>query len=369
MKLSYLAYIRIPTEKAHGIQIMKMCDAFARVGVDVDLVVPENEGPITDDAFDYYGMDKNFSISYLNHKRNTKSSLGFVLSEIRFFFKAKKYLKKSDMVFVRHKHLAFMLSFTKIPYVWEIHQDFWGWAARRAINKAKGTIFISNGLKDFYSEKMGRALENWSVYPDAVDEERFQFTKGKEHYRNVSGLPHDKFIVYYSGHLYPWKGVYTLADSGKMLPDDVQIVFAGGTDEDIKKFKDAYGSKENITILGRVPYKESPNYKQSADILAIPNTAKKKISSSFTSPMKLFSSLATGVPILASDLPSLREIINEKYAYFFEPDNPQDLARMIKTVKDSYQEASQKAHDAKEYAHNFTWTNRAKGIVDQYFTP
>ena len=39
MKLKYLANIRFPTEKAHGIQIMSMCEAFAANGLAVELAV------------------------------------------------------------------------------------------------------------------------------------------------------------------------------------------------------------------------------------------------------------------------------------------------------------------------------------------
>ncbi len=37
MKILYIANIRLPTEKAHGIQIMKMCEAFAHAGAEVEL--------------------------------------------------------------------------------------------------------------------------------------------------------------------------------------------------------------------------------------------------------------------------------------------------------------------------------------------
>ena len=40
MKILYIANIRLPAEKAHGIQIMKMWEAFADLGYGVELVVP-----------------------------------------------------------------------------------------------------------------------------------------------------------------------------------------------------------------------------------------------------------------------------------------------------------------------------------------
>jgi len=60
MKLIYLANIRMPTEKAHGVQIMKMCEAFSENGVSVDLIVSER-GDAKKDPFQYYGVKNNFT--------------------------------------------------------------------------------------------------------------------------------------------------------------------------------------------------------------------------------------------------------------------------------------------------------------------
>jgi len=40
MKLTYIANIRIPTEKAHGIQIMEMCEAFGNHNLETELIIP-----------------------------------------------------------------------------------------------------------------------------------------------------------------------------------------------------------------------------------------------------------------------------------------------------------------------------------------
>ena len=54
MKLYYIANARIPTEKAHGVQIMKMCEAFVDAGHEVKLIVPKRKNPIQEDPFAYY---------------------------------------------------------------------------------------------------------------------------------------------------------------------------------------------------------------------------------------------------------------------------------------------------------------------------
>ena len=61
-KIMYIANARIPTEKAHGLAIMKMCEAFARQRTEVELVVPRRLNPIQDDPFEYYDVERNFSL-------------------------------------------------------------------------------------------------------------------------------------------------------------------------------------------------------------------------------------------------------------------------------------------------------------------
>ena len=84
----------------------------------------------------------------------------------------------------------------------------------------------------------------------------------------------------------------------------------------------------------------------------------------YASPLKLFEYMASGRPIIASDLPALREILNDKNALFFEPGNADDLARAIKMLKQSqalgYHLSQQALSDVKEY----TWDKRALKILD-----
>ena len=99
MKLFYITNARIPTEKAHGLQIMQMCEAFARQGFDVELVLPMRKNPIKKDVFLYYGINKNFSIKYLSSpdwlmRYAYLKRIIFLTQSILFAFFAKKFVKR-----------------------------------------------------------------------------------------------------------------------------------------------------------------------------------------------------------------------------------------------------------------------------------
>ena len=59
----YIANARIPTERAHGVHMMKMCEAFAALGVPVEFIVPKRINVLRENPFHYYNVSETFSSS------------------------------------------------------------------------------------------------------------------------------------------------------------------------------------------------------------------------------------------------------------------------------------------------------------------
>ena len=104
MKILYIANIRLPTEKAHGIQIMKMCEAFAGLGHEIELVVPWRFNWIKTEPFEYYGVKKNFKITKLPSLDTVwLGRIGFWVQSFTFAEVSVWYalFKKADIVYSR----------------------------------------------------------------------------------------------------------------------------------------------------------------------------------------------------------------------------------------------------------------------------
>ena len=139
----------------------------------------------------------------------------------------------------------------------------------------------------------------------------------------------------------------------------LKFVIIGGEHEQVTSLQSKY---PRVRFLGFRPYRELADNQAAADVLILPNTGKDEISALFTSPLKLFTYMASGRPIVASDLPSIREVLDESCAYFVPPDDAQALARAIAAaLKDSA--AQQKAARARELVVSYTWAARAKKIL------
>lgn len=365
-KLIYIANIRLPTEKAHGIQIMKTCEAFANLGHKVELVVPRRFNFIKEDPFEYYDVEKNFNIVKLPSLDLVKfGRIGFwvqsfLFAQLAFFY---SMLCEQDVVYSRDELPIYLLSFFKKNVFWESHIGKFNFITKKLIKKCKGIIAITKGLKDFYTRN-GIAKEKIFVAPDGVDLRKFIVGLSKEECRDRLNLPKGKKIIAYTGHLYKWKGANILADSASFFGNEYLFVFVGGTFEDVKKFKEKYSDSRNILIIGQKPHSEIPYYLKSADILVLPNSAQEKISRLYTSPMKMFEYMASGVPIIASDLPSIREILSSDNAILVKSDDPEDLSnniyRLLKSITLSGNISSKSLKDVVKY----TWESRASNILD-----
>ncbi|HEY5383480.1 MAG TPA: glycosyltransferase family 4 protein [Candidatus Paceibacterota bacterium] len=358
MNILYLANIRLPTEKAHGAQIMKMCEAFAAAGAKVELVVT-NRRTISEDPFAYYGVEKTFTITRLPVWNTVGwGSVGFWFESLTFARAANKYLRShgADLIYGRDELVLRQLD-TTVPVIWETHTGAWNKAAQELAVRASKIVAISQGLKDFYVAH-GVPAEKIIVAHDGIDLAPFAKVQSQEDTRRRLGLPLDARIAMYVGRLDGWKGTDTLLKAAKDFAP-MQLVIIGGEPKQVQKLLRQYPS---VRFLGYRPYRELADNLAAADVLVLPNTGQDKVSAHFTSPLKLFAYMAAGKPIIASDLPSIREVLDTDEAYFFTPDDPQSLARAVRVaVGDSGAERRAAAAWAK--VKRYTWQERAMIIM------
>ncbi len=342
-KLFYIAHARIPTEKAHGIQIIKTCDALAGKGYEVTLILPRKRGGLLADPFSFYGVDRNFKIVRVRSLDLLRLGwLGFWIGSVTFAFTSAWYvIGKQGVCYTRDEFTAFFLRIIGRNVLWEGHMGQRNIFVRALVAFQVPFVVISEGLKHLYLA-MGVDERKILVAPDAVEVGQFDLKKTKEEARKELGIQTDKPIVLYTGSMQKWKGVTTLVAAAEGLTE-VEVMLVSGK-----------------------AHQEIPLYLQAADILVIPNGAAEDISRLYTSPMKLFEYMASRRPIVASDLPSLREVIDEECVYFFAPDDPVSLRTAILRALKNPEESQAKAAVAFTKVQRHTWSDRAENII-QFF--
>lgn len=361
----------MPTEKAHGIQIMKMCEAFTSADHKIELIVPFRFNHLKKDSFKYYGVRRNFKIKKIPAldlinvlKIRICQQIFFLLHYLSFSLTALIYtsFRKADVIYSRDELPLYFLSFFKNSLFWETHIFKKNFVVQRLLRKCQGLVVITEKLKELYISNSADS-EKIIVAPDGVDLQKFDIEENHEECRCRLNLPLDKKLIVYTGHLYGWKGAEILAKSARLLDQDKVIVFIGGVKQDIERFKKTYGAHKNILVIGNRPHSEVPYYLKSADVLVLPNSAKEDISKFYTSPLKLFEYMASKRPIVASNLPSIREILNKNNSVLVEPDNPESLAQGIKKVLKNRDLADKISNNAEQDVQKYSWEKRVNNII------
>jgi len=369
MRLIYFVNARIPTEKAYGFAISKICEKFANLGYEVVLVLPKYRKKDKEDIYKYYGIKNNFKIKKVFNinligKFEFFHKFFFLLQNFSFLISSLFVkIKKDDLIYLRNiEGLLFWPWKTKNVFL-EIHflskkDKFFLFLIKRA----KKIIVITRKLKDRLID-YGISEKKILVVPDGVDLEEFSIKESQKECRLKLDLPLDKKIILYNGNMYPWKGAHILAEAGKYLDNNYQIVFVGGSEYEIKEFRSKFSDQENISIVGYKHHWQMPYWLKAADIFSLPNSGKEDISKYWTSPLKMFEFMAVKRPIIASNLPSLREILNKKNSFLVKPDNPEEIAKAIKFLLNNSDFSANLSEQAFNDVKKYTWLGRADKII------
>ena len=95
---------------------------------------------------------------------------------------------------------------------------------------------------------------------------------------------------------------------------------------------------ENLSILGFIPNSDLPSYLYCANLFLMPHSSSVMTSSGteisrYMSPLKMFEYLACGRPLLASNIPVLREVLNDQNSVLCDPSNIDSWLRAINSLR------------------------------------
>lgn len=327
---------RFPGERAATLFAAKEAESFADAGVETILLVPRRRGREKADPYEYFHVKKNFEVVYLPTLDLFDTPVvkyvafwtSFLTFGIATLFYLKKHASRDDFIY-SNESFPLLLATLIFPNTMIAVHDFperKDGYYRLLFHRVKKILSTNHWKKEALIKKFGTQEEKIVVVPNAVDVSEFALHVSKEEARAKFNLRQDNKYVVYTGHLYSWKGVDTLAEAARLLPEGVKVLFIGGREEDIKRFTEKHQDIKNIRLIGFRPHQEIPLWQCAADVLVLPNTAKEEISAHYTSPMKLFEYMASGRPIVASRIPSITEILSEKEATLVTADDVEALA-------------------------------------------
>jgi glycosyltransferase involved in cell wall biosynthesis len=367
MRILYIADVRLPTERAHGLQIIKTCEAFAAKGNQVLLLVPYTFNHLMESPFTYYGVTENFSIRYVrSFDWRRWGRPGYLLHVVYFTVRVcalAPFLKK-DVLYSRGLIISFLLSLVSRGVVYEDHEPpaSWRFLYEFCIKKIPQKVVVPHALGELYTQ-MGIRQESFKIIPNGVDIGEFDGVKRNRNVWKDADMP----VALYVGYFHGWKGVYTLLDSAEELLGECRVVLVGSTNETEGEVQE-YLERKNITNVSIYPFakhREVIVYIRSADVLVLPNTGAEERSLKYTTPLKLFEYMASGVPIVASEVQSFAPFLrHQENALLLRPDDPKALAWAIRTLLEDKALRERLAREAYVNVQGYSWHKRAESILE-----
>jgi glycosyltransferase involved in cell wall biosynthesis len=394
-----VANARVPSPRAQTLQVLQAAASFVRAGLATTLVharrhdapgAPEPDGSEATEAarrgferelVDRYALGVGphptvraaRCIDAIDRVPRALQFLPARAQELTFARSAARLVRDEaravDIVLTRELEVADALRNRPRTFL-ELHRLPEGrlrrrWLAR-ACERIDGVVAISGGVQEDLVAFLGERLDPAAVFVahDAFDPERFDRPPARDEACAQLGLDAERPVVVYTGGLLTWKGVEVLVDAASdPRLADAQVIVAGGMEADVERLRRYAGSLANVRIDGFQPARQVPVYLGAADVGVVPNRSTPAISARYTSPLKVFEARAVGLPLVVSDLPSLREVLDEDEAVFVAPDDAGALADGIVRLLADGPERARRSARLRAGAAAHTWDARAGRII------
>lgn len=387
-EITILADIRFPLERANGVQIVKTAAALARAGSRVRLIVRRSDPRPTAEVLALFGLEPHPCLEVRRlgvlHRRGS-----FVLPRASFLARAAAgglaARRRGATVFTRDLQLADLILRVPAPgrgaVVYEAHAveslmylergALYGTAERadarkaariagremRVWKRAAGFVATTGGIRDAFVERHG-ARAGVRVIPNGCDVPSA---------RAFPGLAaEDPPRVLYAGQLYPWKGVDVLVTAMAAVPA-ARLVILGGIEgeADTRRVRDLvekHGLGARTEMPGLVAHARVADELRRAAVVVAP-FLRAGMTERHTSPLKVFEAMAAGRPIVASDLPSSREVLRDgENALLVPPGDAAALAAALRRVLSDVGFARRLAGAAWDEAPRYSWDARARAL-------
>lgn len=378
-KLYYFVRRGFPGSRANHIQSAKMCDAFRSVGVDTTVVAPVDTGESAGAVAERLALRAPLDSVVLAHPPAiadwTPLRDWIIRRALHSFVGGLNGIRGQTVLYGRTSRnypMAQLLDRPRSPegekVVCEVHDADMTEVWLRRLGRADALVVISKALRNHLIER-GLDANRILVAPDGVEFGPYERLEGesREEIRRRLGLPTDRRLVGFTGSLEANRGAAVLVGAAERLDADVQLVVIGGRNGErsrLEALARERGAESKVIFVGHQPHGRIPMYQAAMDVLLMaygPDLQTRQ----WCSPLKMFEYMASGRPIVTSDLPALREVLrHEENALYTPAGDGEAIARAVERLLSDGKLAGELARRAQDDVRAYSWDERARRILE-----
>jgi glycosyltransferase involved in cell wall biosynthesis len=365
MRILYVSLSYVPSRRASSVQVMNMCAALAARGHDVTLVAKASDEPTAAGAVHaFYGVPETFRVERLPRPKRRGGGVVYAAAMARRVARARREV---DLVYGRDLAGAALAAALGVPFVYESHGvPYQAWA-RRLLARTTRSIACRGFIS--ISEALRRDLCDAGLVPEhlahVVAHDACDAALGRAPRAELSSPPR----IGYVGNLYRGRGIELVLELARRMPR-LSFELVGGNDADLARVR-AEGVAPNVTLHGFVPPARLGALYAAFDVLLMPfpregvRAMGGSDTSRWCSPMKMFEYMASGVPMIASDLPVLGEVLADGDNALIAPaaDPAAWQAALERLLADPALRVRIATRAQDELRREHTWTARAERVM------
>lgn len=321
--LLYIAPSVFPSRAANAVHVVLQVEAFSAQGTQVDLVA--GTAAEEDEAM-AAKIKETYGVAWRNVRLRTVPVRSGRAATLRIALASLFLVRRGQVVLSRNLYASFAIAvLLGRPLFFETHELETGWRKllQRAIMRARRTttVVISQKLAGFLAEHHGCAPARTLVLHDAAraGPPPWPREKRREELRRLIPETEGAWTgaAGYFGHLYAGRGIEIVEALAAARADVLFLVF-GGDEAEIARRRAAAEGRKNLRFMGHAPHALAAQLMRCMDVLLMPYQESVAIggrsghdTARWMSPMKMFEYMASGGAILSSDLPVLREVLED----------------------------------------------------------
>ena len=349
----YISTSKIERHRANLLQTFHTVQGFIRSGMGVQVLMPKPKKRINiKSKLESFNIHENINIHFTSFLNTRYKYFDYTLFLLRYH----KFFNQYDHIYTRNPFISLALCKRNIHHGFELHDLKWLYSHQlidkvisnynRHIIKA---IFCTASLSIDHLIKFGAKPDNLFHTPNGISPDRFQQLSPFNY--SYQETPKVGFF----GRLR--KNTVNFIE--KLANTNVcRIIIVGHLPE-----RHNLAQYPNIDIYPPVSYKDLANYFNLIDFIILPYQDTNLQEYNSINPLKLFEGMASGRPVICSDLPSIREVIRHRENGILVSSD--DLDGWIDAIQDLKNDSTLAHHLSRQAvidSRKYSWDNKALHI-------